>query len=82
MGFANDVNVFGVVYGAFTLVGGTAALVIAILVGGTIFALMAALQVFVRMAYYTCLYLWAVEVETVGREAPAPAPLAAAMGKA
>ncbi len=30
---------------------------------------------YVRTAFYTCLYLWAVAMETVGEEAPAPAPL-------
>ena len=76
------VLIFAVVYLAFTVLSGTAALVLAILGGGTLLALTAALQVFVRMAYYTCLYLWAVEVERVGGEARAPAPLAAAMGVA
>lgn len=74
--------IFGIIYVSFTVLSGVAALVLAFLVGGTLLALTAALQVFVRMAYYTCLYLWAVEVETVGRSAPAPAPLQAAMAKA
>lgn len=30
---------------------------------------------YVRTSFYTCLYLWAVAMETVGEEAPAPAPL-------
>ena len=32
------------------------------------------------MAYYTCLYLWAAEVEKAGESAPAPLPLAIALG--
>jgi hypothetical protein len=72
--------IFGVVYGAFALVGGTAALVISFVVGGTMLALFAAFTTFVRMAYYTCLYLWAVEVERAGQSAPAPLPLAIALG--
>ncbi len=34
-----------------------------------------AFTAYVRTAFYTCLYLWAVAMETVGEEAPAPAPL-------
>lgn len=34
---------------------------------------------YVRTAFYTCLYLWAVAMETVGEEAPAPAPLQPAL---
>jgi hypothetical protein len=70
----------GVVYGAFALIGGTAALVISFVVGGTMLALLAAFSTYLRMAYYTCLYLWAVEVERAGQSAPAPLPLAIALG--
>jgi hypothetical protein len=72
--------IFAVVYGAFALIGGTAALVIAFVAGGTMFALFAAFSTFLRMAYYTCLYLWAVEVERAGPSAAAPLPLAIALG--
>ena len=54
----------------------------AIGIGGTMFALFAAFNVYLRMAYYTCLYLWAVEVEKHGQSAPAPLPLAIALGHA
>ena len=37
---------------------------------------------YVHMAYYTCLYEWAVATETAGEAVPAPAPLAAALGVA
>jgi hypothetical protein len=49
-------------------------------VGGTMLALFAAFSTFLRMAYYTCLYLWAADVERQGNEAPAPLPLAIALG--
>jgi hypothetical protein len=72
--------IFGVVYVAFTTLSMTPALVISFLVGGTMFALFAAFNVYLRMAYYTCLYLWAAEVERQGQSAPAPLPLAIALG--
>ncbi|MCD6360741.1 MAG: hypothetical protein J7M38_07730 [Armatimonadetes bacterium] len=37
---------------------------------------------YVRTAFYTCMYLWAVAVETVGERAPAPAPLQPAVQRA
>jgi hypothetical protein len=40
-----------------------------------LFVLATAFAAYVRTAFYTCLYLWAVAMETVGEEAPAPAPL-------
>ena len=40
-----------------------------------LFVLASAFIAYVRTAFYTCLYLWAVAMETVGEEAPAPAPL-------
>ena len=39
------------------------------------------LQSFARAAYYTCLYLWAVEVEKSGANAKVPAPLALALSR-
>lgn len=72
--------IFGVVYGSFAVVGGTPALVISFVVGGTLLALFAAFSTYLRMAYYTCLYLWAAEVERAGQSAPAPLPLAIALG--
>ena len=72
--------IFAVIFAAFEIVGGTAALVISFVVGGTLLALFAAFSTYLRMAYYTCLYLWAAEVEKVGQSAPAPLPLAIALG--
>ena len=73
---------FGVVYLSFTAFSGTTALVLAVTVGGTLLALFSAFSTYLRMAYYTCPYLWAVEVEAKGPEAPAPLPLAIALGRA
>lgn len=72
----------GVVYAAYSAVGGTGALVLSLVVGGGMFAAFVAFATFVRMAYYTCLYLWAVDVERKGEAAPAPLPLAIALGHA
>jgi hypothetical protein len=75
--------IFGVVYLSITVLGsGTAAVLVAFVAGGTLLALFAALNVYLRMAYYTCLYLWAAEVEKVGATAPAPGPLGVALGHA
>ena len=79
IGFLVILVIFGVVWFSLQTVGGTAGLVLAIGLGGTILALFAAFNVFVRMAYYTCLYLWACEVEKKGKDAPAPLPLARAL---
>lgn len=59
----------------------TPALILSFVVGGTMIAVFAAFSTFVRMAYYTCLYLWAAEVEAKGQSAPAPLPLARALGQ-
>ncbi len=37
---------------------------------------------YVRTAFYTCMYLWAAAIETVGETAPAPAPLQPAVQRA
>ena len=56
-----------------------ALLPVAIGVGAIIFIGVVAFTMYVRTAYYTCLYLWAAAAETVGAKVPAPAPLVAAM---
>jgi hypothetical protein len=81
IGFIWWLAIFAVVYFSFTAFSTTTALVISFVVGGTMFALFAAFSVYVRMAYYTCLYLWAADVEAKGESAPAPLPLAIALGK-
>jgi hypothetical protein len=82
IGLVWSLLIFGVVYAAFSVIGGTGALVLSLVVGGALFAAFVAFATFVRMAYYTCLYLWAVDVERKGESAPAPLPLAIALGHA
>jgi hypothetical protein len=59
---------------------GWTAVSIGITVGGTMFSLFVAFSTYLRMAYYTCLYQWAAAVEKEGQNAPAPLPLAIALG--
>jgi len=59
---------------------GSTLFVVAVTVGGTMFSLFVAFSTYLRMAYYTCLYQWAVAVEKEGQSAPAPLPLAIALG--
>jgi hypothetical protein len=80
IGFVWMMVIFGVVYGTFSVLSGTAALVVAIGLGGTMLSLFVAFATYLRMAYYTCLYLWAADVEKQGQAAPAPLPLAIALG--
>lgn len=80
IGLAAILLIFGVLYLTFSILTGVAAIVVALIVGGTLFALYAAFTIYLRMAYYTCLYLWAVEVERVGQTAKAPGPLGEALG--
>jgi len=80
IGFFVIILISFVIYFSVTSIGGTAGVVVAITLGGTMLAMFAAFSTFVRMAYYTCLYLWAKEVATNGKEAPAPLPLAVALG--
>ena len=82
IGFVAMIVIVGVIYMAATVLSGVAAQVVALLVGGTLFALFAAFNIYLRMAYYTCLYLWAVEVEKAGAGARAPGPLGEALGHA
>ncbi len=44
-----------------------------------LFVLASAFTAYVRTAFYTCLYLWAVAMETVSEDVPAPAPLQPAL---
>lgn len=80
-GFLWFLLAFGVMYVGISTIGGTPGLVIAILGGGTLIAVFVAFATYVRMAYYTCLYLWAADVADKGEEAPAPLPLAIALGR-
>jgi hypothetical protein len=78
--FVVILGIFGIVYVAFTTLTGIAALLVALLVGGTLFSVLIAFNIYLRMAYYTCLYLWAAETEKVGASARAPGPLGVALG--
>jgi hypothetical protein len=80
IGFVWMLLTMGVIYATFAVFSGTAAILIAVVVGGTLLALLSAFATYLRMAYYTCLYLWAAEVEAKGEQAQAPLPLAIALG--
>lgn len=69
--------IIGVV--GLSVVGGTIALIPALILAGIWIALIMAYTNFVRTAYYTCLYLWAVERAAAAEDAAVPQPLAAAM---
>jgi hypothetical protein len=71
---------FGVLYVGFASIGGTAGAIVGISGFGILLSLFAAFSTYIRMAYYTCLYLWAADVAVKGHEAPAPLPLAIALG--
>lgn len=71
------VGLLYVFFGAFSV---NTAIVMSLLVGGSLFAIFAAFNIYLRMAYYTCLYLWACEVEKAGQQAKAPGPLGVALG--
>lgn len=73
--------IFAIVFFSFSTFGNTTALLITFGVGGTMFAVFVAFSAFLRMAYYTCLYLYAAEVAKHGAQAPAPLPLAIALGQ-
>ena len=70
---------FALGYLSFGVLGGTAGTVIGILAIGTLLSLFVAFSTYLRMAYYTSLYLWAADVEKNGPQAVAPLPLARAL---
>lgn len=80
IGFVWFILMFGGIYAMATVFSGTTAIVMIIVVAGTMLSIFAAFATYLRMAYYTCLYLWAVDVEKQGQSAPAPLPLAIALG--
>jgi len=80
IGFVWFILMFLVIYAILSISSGTTAIVLVFTIGGTMFALYAAFATYLRMAYYTCLYLWAADVEAKGQSAPAPLPLAIALG--
>ena len=66
---------------SFAKIGGTAGLVLGIGTCGTILCLFAAFASYLRMAYYTCLYIWAAEVKDKGEQAQIPIPIARALNR-
>lgn len=58
---------------------GAAAVAVSIGVGLFVFMSLGLFNTFARGAYYTCLYLWAVETERAGETAMVPGPLAAVL---
>jgi hypothetical protein len=57
-----------------------AAIIPAVVVAGLFLSLVISFSIYVRAAYYTCLYLWAVATEKAGERTAAPAPLATSLG--
>jgi hypothetical protein len=80
IGFVWMALTFLLVYLFISMFAPMTALIVSITVGGTLLSLFAAFSTYVRMAYYTCLYLWAADVAAKGQDAPAPLPLARALG--
>jgi len=80
IGFLWVLLMFGALYGVAAVFSGMTAIILFIIIGGTMLSLFAAFATYMRMAYYTCLYLWAADVEKQGHSAPAPLPLAIALG--
>lgn len=76
IGFVVMIVLWMVIHVSFNVVGGTAGTVMGIGMGGTILCLYCAFASYLRMAYYTCLYIWAADVADNGPEVQAPLPLA------
>jgi hypothetical protein len=72
----------GVIVFAMFSVAGAVALIPGIVIGGVLLSLVIAFTTYVRAAYYTCLFLWAVATEKQGERAAAPAPLAVTLARA
>ena len=56
--------------------GGTALLIVGIVIGVIVISVAMVFTTYLRTAYYTCLYLWAAALEEATVPVPAPAPLA------
>jgi len=57
-------------------------LIVGIAIAALLLIAAMAFMAYVRTAFYTCLYLWAVAMETAGERVPAPAPLQPAIQRA
>jgi hypothetical protein len=58
-----------------------APVVVGAVVAGVILSLVMSFTTYVRTAYYTCLFLWAVATEEQGERVAAPAPLASTLAR-
>jgi hypothetical protein len=72
------------IFGAVMLVVGAvyvspSLLIPAIVVAALLFMLVMAFTMYLRVTYYTCLYLWAAAAEEAGQKVAAPAPLQGAL---
>jgi len=67
---------YAVLHISFGVLGGTAGTVLGVTLGGTILCLFCAFSSYLRMAYYTCLYIWAADLRDQGPTAKAPLPIA------
>lgn len=59
-----------------------ALMIVGFVVAAVMLLLAMTFAAYVRTAFYTCMYLWAAAIETVGETAPAPAPLQPAIQRA
>ena len=81
IGFFVFLLLFGFGYFSFGVLGGTVGTILGVLVCGTILCLYVAFASYLRMAYYTCLYVWAADLIGNGPEAEAPLPLARVLNR-
>ncbi len=81
IGFFVFLLIFGFGYFSFGVMGGTVGTVLGVLVCGTILCLYCAFASYLRMAYYTCLYVWAADLIGNGPNAEAPLPLARVLNR-
>lgn len=81
IGFFVFLLIFGFGYFSFGVLGGTVGTVLGVLVCGTVLCLYAAFASYLRMAYYTCLYVWAADLLGHGPNAEAPLPLARVLNR-
>jgi len=68
-------------YLSFGMLGGTVGTALGIIVCGSILCVYVAFSSYLRMAYYTCLYIWAADLIDNGPEAQAPLPLARVLNR-
>lgn len=81
IGLVIFIVLLGVLHLSFGVMGGTFGMVLGISVGGTILTLYVAFSSYLRMAYYTCLYIWAADSIEKGPSASAPLPLARVLNR-